>query len=244
MPCEPRSEAQDSGRRLSTLDFDRLQRRMASLILFPIGLLAGVVAEAVAIDVPPSQLRKESRRLPIVVVATGLLFAATPLVVDVTWVLPAYLWFVAVTVTLTLTDIDSQLIPNRILFPGTVVGVVVLLAGSLVDGGALLRPLLGGAAYFALLFVLALIARGGFGYGDVKLGFLLGVFAAYPAWEVLTVAVLAAFLLGGLISLVLIVSRLRSRKDAIPFGPYLVVGAYLALAWGSRIADWYLNGTG
>ena len=217
---------------------------MASLILFPIGLFAGVVAEAVAIDVPPSQLRKESRRLPIVVVATGLLFAATPLVVDVTWVLPAYLWFVAVTVTLTLTDIDSQLIPNRILFPGTVVGVVALLAGSLVDGGALLRPLLGGVAYFALLFVLALVARGGFGYGDVKLGFLLGVFVAYPAWEVLTVAVLAAFLLGGLISLVLIVSRLRSRKDAIPFGPYLVVGAYVALAWGSTIADWYLNGTG
>jgi len=217
---------------------------MASLILFPIGLFAGVLAEAVAIDVPPLQLRKESRRLPVVVVATGLLFAATPVVVDVTWVLPAYLWFVAVTVTLTLTDIDSQLIPNRILFPGTVVGVVVLLAGSLVDGGALLRPLLGGVAYFALLFVLALVARGGFGYGDVKLGFLLGVFVAYPAWEVLTVAVLAAFLLGGLISLVLIVSRLRSRKDAIPFGPYLVVGAYVALAWGSTIADWYLNGTG
>ncbi len=217
---------------------------MASLILFPIGLFAGVLAEAVAIDVPPLQLRKESRRLPVVVVATGLLFAATPVVVDVSWVLPAYLWFVAVTVTLTLTDIDSQLIPNRILFPGTVVGVVALLAGSLVDGGALLRPLLGGVAYFALLFVLALVARGGFGYGDVKLGFLLGVFVAYPAWEVLTVAVLAAFLLGGLISLVLIVSRLRSRKDAIPFGPYLVVGAYVALAWGSTIADWYLNGTG
>ena len=122
---------------------------MASLILFPIGLFAGVVAEAVAIDVPPLQLRKESRRLPIVVVATGLLFAATPLVVDVTWVLPAYLWFVAVTVTLTLTDIDSQLIPNRILFPGTVVGVVVLLAGASLTVGpccdrcsAVLRTLL------------------------------------------------------------------------------------------------------
>ncbi len=212
--------------------------------MFPIGLFAGVLAEAVAIDVAPSRLRKESRRLPVVVVATGLLFASTPLVVGVTCVLPSYLWFVAVTVTLTLTDIDSQLIPNRILFPGTVVGVLVLLAGSLVDGGALLRPLLGGALYFALLFVLALIARGGFGFGDVKLGFLLGVFTAYPAWEVLIVAVFAAFLLGGLISLLLIVSRLRSRKDAIPFGPYLVVGAYAGLAWGSAIADWYLNGTG
>ncbi|GMQ85684.1 MAG: hypothetical protein BMS9Abin07_1251 [Acidimicrobiia bacterium] len=217
---------------------------MASLFLFPIGLVAGVLAEAVAIDVAPPQVRKESRRLPIVVAATGLLFAATPLVVDVTWVLPAYLWFVAVTVTLTLTDIDSQLIPNRILFPGTVVGVVLLLAGSLIEGGPLLRPLVGGFAYFGLLFVLALIARGGFGYGDVKLGFLLGVFTAFVAWEILVVAVFTAFLLGGLISLVLIISRLRSRKDAIPFGPYLVVGSYVALAWGSALADWYRNGGG
>lgn len=215
---------------------------MASLILFPVGLVVGVLAEAVAIEAPLSEVRERSSRLALVSVATGLLFAATPLVVGVNWVLPAYLWFVALTVTLTLTDIDSKLIPNRILFPGTAVALVLLYAGSLIEGQALLRPLLGGAVYYLLLLVLALVGpSGGMGGGDVKLGFLLGVFTAYPSWDTLIVAVLAAFIVGGLVSVVLMVTRIRGRKDAIAFGPYLIVGAYIALAWGAAIADWYVG---
>jgi leader peptidase (prepilin peptidase)/N-methyltransferase len=215
---------------------------MASLLLFPLGLVAGVIAEAVAIEAPLPEVRGRSRRLAQVAVAAGLLFAATPLVVGVNWTLPAYLWFGALTLTLTLTDLDSKLIPNRILFPGTAVAVALLYGGSLIDGGALVRPLLGGAAYYLLLLVLALVGpAGALGGGDVKLGFLLGVFTAYPSWEVLMVAVLAAFLLGGLVSLILIVTRLRDRKDAIAFGPYLIGGSYVALAWGATIAEWYLG---
>jgi leader peptidase (prepilin peptidase)/N-methyltransferase len=216
---------------------------MASLILFPVGLIVGVIAEAVAIEAPLSRIRERSNRLALVAVGTGLLFAATPLVIGVHWVLPAYLWFVAVTVTLTLTDFDSKLIPNRILFPGTAIALVLLYAGSLVEGGALLRPLLGGGAYYLLLLVLALVGpSGAMGGGDVKLGFLLGVFTAYPSWDVMMVSVLAAFLLGGLVSIVLMVTRVRDRKDAIAFGPYLIAGAYVGLAWGATIAEWYLGG--
>ena len=215
---------------------------MASLILFPVGLVAGVLAEAVAIGAPVKEVRERSNRLALVVVYTGLLFAATPLVIGVNWVLPAYLWFVALTVTLTLTDIADKLIPNRILFPGTAIAVALLYGGSLIEGGALLRPLLGGAAYYAILLVLALVGpSGGMGGGDVKLGFLLGVFTAYPSWDTLIVAVLVAFLVGGLVSLILIVTRLRDRSDAIAFGPYLIWGAYASLAWGASIAEWYLG---
>ena len=92
-----------------------------------------------------------------------------------------------------------------------------------------------------LLLVLALIARGGFGFGDVKLAFLLGLFTAYQSWETLIVAIFAAFLLGGLVSAILVVFRIRSRKDSIPFGPYLVGGAYLAIVWAGTVASWYLD---
>ncbi len=215
---------------------------MASLILFPVGLAVGVLAETVAIASPLSEVRERSKRLALVVLYTGLLFAATPLVVGINWVLPAYLWFVAVTVTLTLTDIDSKLIPNRILFPGTAIAVVLLYGGSLIEGGALLRPVLGGVAYYGILLVLALVGpSGGMGGGDVKLGFLLGVFAAYPSWHTFIVAVLVAFLAGGLVSVILILSRMRDRSDAIAFGPYLIWGAYISLAWGASIAEWYLG---
>ena len=214
---------------------------MVSLALALVGLLAGVIAEGIATDRSFQSIRTQPGRTPAVAIATALLFAVTPLAVDVDWVLPAYLWFVAVTVTLTLTDIDTKLIPNRILFPGTIVGLVLLMGGAIIEDGPIVRPLAGGVIYFVLLLVLALIARGGFGFGDVKLAFLLGLFTAYQSWETLIVAVFAAFLLGGLVSAILVVFRIRSRKDSIPFGPYLVAGAYLAIVWAGTIASWYLD---
>lgn len=217
---------------------------MVSFALAVVGLIVGVVADRIAADRSFESIRAEPRRTPVVAIATAALFAATPVVVGVDWVLPAYLWFVAVTVTLTLTDLDTKLIPNRILFPGTVVGLVLLMGGAIVEGGPILRPLVGGAIYFGLLFVLALIARGGFGFGDVKLAFMLGLFTSFQSWDTLIVAILAAFLLGGFVSAFLVVFRIRSRKDAIPFGPYLVAGAYIAIAWAATIARWYLDTTG
>lgn len=184
-----------------------------------------------------------SVRYPVVEAATAGLFAATAAVLGAVWVLPAYLWFVGVTVVLVLTDLDHKRIPNRILYPGTVVAVAALAAGSLADGdpAGVWRALGGGAAYFALLLVVALVARGGFGFGDVKLSFLLGTFAAHRSWESLGVGVFAAFVIGGMISIALLVAGRAGRKDAIPFGPSLVLGAYVAIAWGDTIADWYLG---
>ncbi|MGB5656708.1 MAG: A24 family peptidase [Acidimicrobiia bacterium] len=216
---------------------------MVSLALALVGLLVGVVAEGIATNRTLQSIRAEPGRTPVVAAATAVLFALTPLVVGVDWVLPGYLWFVAVTVTLTLTDLDTKLIPNRILGPGTLVGLVLLLGGAIIENGPIVRPLAGGAVYFVLLLVLALIARGGFGFGDVKLAFLLGLFTAYQSWETLIVAMFAAFLLGGLVSAILVVFRIRSRKDSIPFGPYLVVGAYFAIVWAGTIASWYLGST-
>src|SRR5665811_1862099 len=102
---------------------------MILLLLIPLGLIAGVLADHVATGRPFGDMTDHPGRTPVVAAATAALFAATPFTVGVDWVLPAYLWFVAVSVTLTLTDIDTKLIPNRILFPGTVVGAVVLTVG-------------------------------------------------------------------------------------------------------------------
>lgn len=216
---------------------------MVSLALALVGLFVGVIAEGIATNRSFASIRGNPGRAPLVAVVTAALFGLTPVAVDVDWVLPAYLWFVAVTVTLTLTDIDAKLIPNRILFPGTAIALVLLIGGAVIEDGPILRPLAGGAIYFALLLVLALIARGGFGFGDVKLAFLLGLFTAYRSWETLVVAMFAAFLLGGFVSAVLVVFRIRNRKDSIPFGPYLVAGAYLAIVWAGTIASWYVDTT-
>lgn len=182
-------------------------------------------------------------RYPIVEAATALLFALTVWVVGVTWVLPAYLWFGAVTLVLILTDFDHKRIPNRILYPGTIVGTGLLALGAVLDGmtGDLLRGLVGGLSYFAALLLLAMVARGGFGFGDVKLAFLLGVFLAYQGWEHIAVGGFLAFFIGGLVSIILLLTRRKGRKDSIPFGPSLVAGSWIGVAFGASIADWYLG---
>lgn len=182
-----------------------------------------------------------SMRYPIVELATAGVFVAALYVIGTVWVLPAYLWFAGVTLALTLTDLDHKLIPNRILFPSTAVAIPLLGIGALLDGElpAWGRALLAGLAYFVVLLVIALIARGGFGFGDVKLAAFLGLYAGYLGWGHLLVALFLPFAVGGVISILLLVTRIKGRKDAIPFGPYMVIGAYLAVALGDQIIDWY-----
>lgn len=184
-----------------------------------------------------------SIRYPIVEVATAALFVAATSVIGAFWVLPAYLWFVGVTVALTLTDLDHKLIPNRILFPSSAIGSVLLGMGALIDGEiwSFGRALLGATAYFAGLLIVALIAKGGFGFGDVKLAWFLGLYAAYRGWSELVVAIFLPFAVGGVVSILLLITGIKGRKDAIPFGPYMVIGAYLAITYGQQIADWYLR---
>jgi len=184
-----------------------------------------------------------SLRYPVVEAATGALFGASAAVIGLSWVLPAYLWFAALTLVLSIVDLDHKRLPNRILYPGTVVGAVLLTLGSAADGslGAMPRALGGGAGYFALLLLVALAARGGFGMGDVKLAFVLGLFTAFRSWEALGVAVFGAFALGGAASIVLLLLGRARRKDSIPFGPWLVLGSWVAIAVGDAIADWYLT---
>jgi leader peptidase (prepilin peptidase)/N-methyltransferase len=91
------------------------------------------------------------------------------------------------------------------------------------------------------MLILALIARGALGLGDVKLAFLLGLFVGYLGWGHLVVAVLGAFILGGLVALVLLLTRRASRKDSIPFGPFMTTAAIVAVIFGDAIIDWYLG---
>jgi len=184
-----------------------------------------------------------SLRYPLVEAGTAAVFVGLVLLVGVSWVLPGFWWAAATAIALTLTDLDHRRIPDRILGPG-ILGTVVLLAlGSWGEGEwwPLGRGAAGGAAYFGLLLLIALLARGGFGFGDVKLGVLLGVVLGFRSWGVLVVGVFAAFAVGGLVSLGLLAARRVGRKDAIPFGPAMVAGAALALALGDALTRWYLG---
>jgi len=117
----------------------------------------------------------------------------------------------------------------------------VLVAAALLEGdpGAALRALAGGLAALAALLALALVSPRGMGMGDVKLGAFIGLGLGYLGWGHVALGVFAAFLFGGLAGVALIAARLRSRRDQIPFGPWLALGAIVALVAGRPLLDAY-----
>jgi leader peptidase (prepilin peptidase)/N-methyltransferase len=212
------------------------------------GLVIGIVAVALAQLIPIRMDRMERPRsttwwLGAVVVAVVFGWIAAGAVEG--WaLLPAYLVFGATTLAVTLTDIDHQLIPNRILFPGLGLAAVLLAVGALIDGSErdLGRAVVAAIAYFAVLLVVGLVARGGFGMGDVKLALLLGLFLGFVGWDALGVGFCLGILLGGVASLALLIFTKRGRRSKFAYGPYMVVGAWIGLFWGPQIANWYLGG--
>ena len=158
-------------------------------------------------------------------------------------VLVAFLYLAAVSVALAMIDLDTHTLPNKILLPVYPVGGVLLTAAALVAGepGRLLSALIGAAALFGLYLALALISPGGMGLGDVKLAGVLGLYLGWLGWAPLIVGAFGAFLLGGLFGIGLLVSRKAGRRSSIPFGPWMLLAAWLGAVFGQPIAAGYLT---
>lgn len=186
---------------------------------------------------------RERARFIIVELVTAGLFAATVFRFGEVAVVPAYLVFFTSLVAVSTIDLDLRIIPNRIIYPTIFASVPLLAAAAAIDDDfdSLENALIGAAAAFAALFVIHLVSPAGMGFGDVRLSFVLGLFLGWLSLSHVLVGIFLGFLLGAFIGIALVVTRVRSRKDAIPFGPFLAGGAALAVFAGSPIIDWWLH---
>jgi leader peptidase (prepilin peptidase)/N-methyltransferase len=184
-----------------------------------------------------------SARYPLVEVVTATLFALMAAWFGLSWELPAFLYLTAITVALALIDLDVKRLPNAIVLPSYVVGMVLLGGAAAITGewGALLRAVLGMVAMFVFFFVLAVIHPAGMGFGDVKLAGVLGLYLGWLGWGELVIGGFLGFLLGGVVGIGLMVVRKAGRKTAIPFGPFMLVGALLAIVAAVPLTDLYLG---
>jgi len=183
-----------------------------------------------------------SGRYPLVELATGLLYVLVLLRLGWSAELPAYLYLASIGVALALIDLDTHRLPDPIVLSAYPVLAVLLTVASWADGdwSALLRALIGGAALWVLYFVL-LAVKGGMGFGDVKLAGVLGAGLGWLGWGPLVIGAFAAFLLGGLFGLALIVARRAGGKTKVPFGPWMVLGAAVGVAAGEPLWGAYLD---
>jgi leader peptidase (prepilin peptidase)/N-methyltransferase len=198
-----------------------------------------------------------SVRYPLVELGTALLFALVALrfvpaliaapdrgdAVAAVLQLVAFLYLAAVSVALALIDLDTMRLPNAIVLPSYSVGVALFAVAAALTGQwePLLRALAGLAILGVVYLAIVLVAPRGMGMGDVKLAGVLGLFLGWLGWDALAVGGLSAFLLGGLFGVVLLAVSRAGRSTAIPFGPWMLLGAWIGIFAGAPIASAYLS---
>lgn len=146
-------------------------------------------------------------------------------------VLPALVALTLCASPLVVIDLQQHRLPDRLVLTAAVLAAVLLALAAFVRGEwyPFLRALAAAGAVFAALFVLALIAPSSFGFGDVKLGAVLGAYLGWFGWVYVYWGIFAGFVLGSLVALALLATRRATLKTALAFGPMLVLGSLLTL---------------
>jgi leader peptidase (prepilin peptidase)/N-methyltransferase len=184
-----------------------------------------------------------SARYPLVEAGTAVVFGVLTLAIGLEPELPAFLYLGAIGVALAMIDIDVKRLPNAIVLPSYVVAAALLTVAAAVDGRweDLLRAGLGMVALYAFYFLLALVYPAGMGFGDVKLAGVLGLYLGWLGWAEVVAGGFLGFLFGGVVGGGLVLVRRAGRKSMLPFGPFMLAGALVAILWGGALADLYLD---
>jgi leader peptidase (prepilin peptidase)/N-methyltransferase len=181
-----------------------------------------------------------SARYPFVELLTGLAAVGAVYAMGLTAHALLAFAFLSALIVISFIDLDYQIIPDAISLPGIAVGfAAALLLGSPDWMASLIGILLGGG----LLWAVAegyhrLTGREGMGGGDIK---LLAMIGAFLGWQAVPVTLMIGSLAGTVIGVALMAFQRGDRQTAIPFGPFLAIGAVCALFWGEQLIDWYLG---
>jgi leader peptidase (prepilin peptidase)/N-methyltransferase len=183
------------------------------------------------------------RRRPLLVeVATAAAFALLSLLFDNPFSLLLYSYHVAVLILVIVIDLEHRLILHVVTFPST---AVALIGSYFLDDGTNSLPsaLLGMATGFVIFYSLYLLGRrlfgpGALGFGDVTLSMTLG---AMLGLHRIIFALVFAILLGGAVSVLLIVSGRFGLRSRVAYGPFLALAGLAMIGWGMEVLAWYVR---
>ncbi len=148
--------------------------------------------------------------------------------------------YTTVFVLIAITDIERRLILNVVTVPAMALAIL----GSFFTGHITWKSaLLGGVTGYVVLMAIALLGHwligpGAMGGGDVKLAAFIGLVTGFP---LIIEALLLGILAGGMVSLFLLLTRLRSLRDPVPYGPFLIIGGWVTMIWGLEIVRWFFQ---
>lgn len=156
--------------------------------------------------------------------------------------LAAYLVLSAGCVTLSAIDFDTKTLPTRLVYLTGALGAAPLIATAAVnhDRAGLVRAAISGAVVATMFFITWFIAPNGIGFGDVRFAGVLAVFLGWLGFGYVFVGLTLAFVAGAVVGITLMIFGRAGRKTAVPFGPFLALGALVAILAGQPIIQWWL----
>ena len=174
-----------------------------------------------------------SWQYPLVELATAILFV---LVLYHNLPLLYTLTISSLLIVIFVYDLKHYIIPDKIIYPAILVSGIFVWQHTTYNIQYTIYAAIGASVFFAAMFF---ASRGKWmGFGDVKLAFFMGLFLGWPN---ILVGLFAAFMLGGIIGMGLIVCGKKTMKSQVPFGPFLVTGTFIAMFLGNKIMEWYLS---
>ena len=178
-------------------------------------------------------------RYPLVELSLGLLYALLYIWYGGTVQFGFYAAYTTVFALIAVTDFERRLILNLVTFPAM---GLALIGSFFTEGMSWKSALLGGVIGYGVFFILAvvgnkLVGPGALGGGDVTLAGFIGMVTGFP---LVIEALVLGVLCGGVISLLLLVTRVRTMRDPVPYGPFLIVGGWVTMLWGAEILYWFL----
>ncbi len=183
------------------------------------------------------------RRIFWVELATGIIFALLYQHYGLSAELGIMVLYTGMFIIIFVIDLEHGLILNKIVYPGMMFALLVaiflspLWLGDWPSSG-IVNAGIGGGIGFAIFLLLTIISRGGMGWGDVKLAAFIGFTIGFP---LVLVALIMGAILGGVVAVILLVTKKRGRRETIPFGPFLSLAAMITLLWGNNILHWYIG---
>lgn len=190
-----------------------------------------------------------SPQYPLVEAVTALTFIGIYLHLDpsswLSWLVVALWWYIATSlIILAVYDLRWRLLPDKVLLPIIAPAVAILVINALTSGqwSAVLHPLIAALAFGGAFYALAAVSDGAWmGGGDIKLAFVMGLLLGLQGTAL---AMMIAFVTAAVVGVALIGLGRKDRKDQIAFGPFLILGIFVAFMYGQPIINWYLGITG
>lgn len=176
-----------------------------------------------------------SPRYPLVELFCGVIFFALFLKFGYTLEYVSSVFLFSGLLVCSLIDYDHQIIPDKVNLVLFIGGVTLI---GLQSTTLLLNGFLGAVVGFGLLYLVAVLSKGGMGGGDVKLAGVLGL---YLGWQNVLLTLFMAFLIGSVVGLAWALINNKNLKTALPFGPFLSIATMLVIIWGQQILSWYFE---